>query len=200
ACNACNSLKSSRDSFLRDFLVADAQAPASPIADEIHPRYLRAKERGRSELWKEILSDRTPKIYCRGTEGQDLGMNIMLPAGKGPMKEIITFIAKGLYYKMLTKRIPDNHNFLVGFLPSRQVFFDQYDYWTALGFRGGIRIGDSKVFACYSFTAYLEEEGTKAEVGSTIWGLAFYDRTFIACISIGPWMRKRCNPALLSKF
>ena len=159
ACSPCNSKKSKLDVFLRDYLVCNVDAPANETADKIRAgRYQRAVERKQSELWKEILSDRTDKIRLSDEKGADLGMLVEMPFGQGPMKHSISLIVKGLYYRLLDKRIPEDHSFFVGGIPSREVLLAQIHQLKSMGQIGSAKIGDSKVFACFCQTYRTEEE------------------------------------------
>ncbi len=197
ACSRCNSKKSKFDVFLRDYLVCNVDAPTNETAEKIRVgRYQRAVERKQSELWKEILSDRTDKVKLSDDKGADLGMFVDIRFGRGPMKDSITFIVKGLYYRLLDKHIPEDHTFLVGRIQSREDLLFQFQQLKSLGQIGSAKIGDNKVFVCFCQTYRTDDEA----VAATMWGLIFYDRTYIACLSVGPSLRRKMNPAILAQY
>jgi hypothetical protein len=188
--------KARLDIFLRDYLVCNVDAQPNPIADSIRSgTYQRSVERKQSELWKVIQSEKTERIkLSRG--GVDLGMLINMPFGRGPLKDSISFIVKGVHYRFTGKRIPVEHAFLVGGVPSRAVLASQYQHLKSLGHVGSAKIGDNKVFSCFCGTDY----NTTGSYEASIWGLLFYDRTYIGCCTLAPHLMKRMNPAYIAQF
>jgi hypothetical protein len=139
--------------FLRDHLVSPIDLPANETADRIRTGpYQRAVGRKQSELWKEIQSDRSKKTKLSDEMGNYLGMYVEMSYSHGPMKKAIIFIVKGLYYRLLDKRIPENHSFLVGGIPSREALLFQYHKLKSQGQVGSAKIGDSKIFVCFCQT------------------------------------------------
>ncbi len=127
ACSTCNLEKSKYDVFLRDHLVSNVDLPANETAERIRTGpYQRAVGRKQSELWKEIQSDTTKKTKLSDEMGNYLGMYVEMFYSHGPMKEAIILIVKGLYYRLLDKRIPENHSFLVGGIPSWEELLHQF--------------------------------------------------------------------------
>jgi hypothetical protein len=197
ACSTCNSAKSKPDSFLRDYLVCNVDAPPNQTADAIRVGpYQRAVDRKQSEFGKELVTDRFHKLKLSDENGAYLGMLVNMPFGKGPIKESIIFIVKGLYYRMLKKRIPVDHTFLVGGIPTRELLLSHYQVLRNLGHTGSAKIGDNKVFACFCGSYRSDKEAVVA----TMWGLIFYDRTYIGCTSLSPSSMRKINPALLAQF
>lgn len=197
ACSSCNLEKSKYDVFLRDHLVSNVDLPANETADRIRTGpYQRAVGRKQSELWKEIQSDRTKKTKLSDEMGNYLGMYVEMSYSHGPMKKAIIFIVKGLYYRLLDKRIPENHSFLVGGIPSREDLLHQFQKLKSLGQVGSAKIGDNTIFVCFCQTYCTDEEA----VAATLWGLIFYDRTYMGCLSVGPNLRRQTDPAFLAQY
>ena len=189
ACRKCNEKKGTSDSFLRDFLVCDSSAAPNLIADGIRAgAYERARKSGRSELWKMLNSKELSKLTASNGD-IDLGFIFDMPISRGPIKAAITHIVKGIHYRLNSRRIPDNQTFLVGVVPSREVLASQYAQLKSWGHVGSAKIGDNKVFSCFGGLYTTDEEAFAA----SIWGLLFYDRYYIGCITLAPSLTKHIN-------
>jgi hypothetical protein len=197
ACSPCNSAKSRLDIFLRDYLVCNVDAPPNATADAIRiGRYQRAIDGKRSELWREIQSDRMEKFTLTDGNGNYQGMFVNMPFSKGPLSDSITLVTKGIYFQKLKRRIPENHTFLVGWIADREALLAQYQQLKDMGHTGIARIGDGSIFKCFCGTYRTEDEA----VAATMWGLIFYNRTYITCYSVGPSLTRKMNPVLLARF
>lgn len=200
ACSFCNSAKSKLDSFLRDFLVCGEGVSPNRVADSVRKGpYQRAVIRKQSELWKHIDSGKFENTIIRNN-GIDLGMLLNIPFGQGPVKDSITYIVRGLYYKLLNKRLPDDHAFLVGGLRDSESCIRAMRYLQSFGPIGIAAIGhpgNFEVFSSFSATWYTEEDGVFA---ASLWGLVFYDRMHIGCTTIAKSKMGQINPRYLEQF
>jgi hypothetical protein len=199
ACSFCNRAKSKLDSFLRDFLVSAEGAPPNRVADSLRAGpYQRAVARKQSELWKEIAAGKFEKatVYKNGI---DLGMVLKIPFDRGILKDAITYIVRGLYFKLLNKRFPDDHTFLVGGIGDNESCIGTLRYLRSLGPIGIAAIGEPgnfEVFSSFCSTWYTDEEGFTASV----WGLAFYERMHIGCFTIIKSKIGDISPRFLREF
>jgi hypothetical protein len=200
ACLFCNSTKSKLDSFLRDFLVCEEGAAPNRVADSVrNGSYQRAVARKQSELWKEIVAGRFEKTVVR-KDGLDLGWLLKLPFGKGPVKDSITYIVRGLHYKLLNKRLPEDHSFLVGGLGDSGSCIRMMRQLQSIGPIGVAAIGvpgKLDVFCSFSATWYTAEDGVYAV---SIWGLVFYDRMHIGCLTVAKSKLGQIKPKYLEQF
>jgi hypothetical protein len=200
ACSSCNAAKSKLDTFLRDFLVCAENAPANRVADSIRTGpYQRAVARNQSELWKELNAGNFEKIPIR-RNGIDLGNFVQIPFSDGPVKESITYIVRGLYYKLQNKRLPDDHSFLVGDIGDSESCIRMLRYLQGFGPIGIAAIGELgkfEVFSSFSATWYTEEDGAFT---ASIWGLVFYDRMHIGCVTAARGNLGRINPKYVGRF
>ena len=192
-CARCNREKERTDSFLRDFLVCNADAPPNEVADSIRSgSYQSAVDNNRSELWKHIKQSDKLQLEINGN---DIGSFIAIPFGSGLLKDSMVFMTKGVFYWLNENRIPDDHAFLVGGIPDIQALGGLYESLKRLGQVGSAKIGDNKVFSCFLQT-YYEGEIFQASV----WGFLFFNRTYIGCISLAPSLRDRMSPECRKQF
>jgi hypothetical protein len=165
ACSSCNKAKGKVDTFLRDFLVCAENAPPNRVADSVRTGpYQRAVTRKQSELWKELGAERFEKTLMRKNE-IDLGTFVQIPFGDGPVKDSITYIVRGLHYKLLNKRLPDDHSFLVGGLGDSESCIRMLRTLQSFGPIGIAAIGELgnfEVFSSFSATWHTKEDGAYA--------------------------------------
>jgi hypothetical protein len=57
--------------------------------------------------------------------------------------------------------------------------------------------GSFDVFSSFCATWYTEEDGVFA---ATLWGLVFYDRTYIGCVTLAKGKISQVNPRYLEQF
>lgn len=200
ACKPCNNAKAKLDSFLRDFLVCEEGAPANRTADSIRAGpYQRAVGRKQSELWKQIEAGRFERTAVR-KDGMDFGVFLKIPFANGPVKEAITYIVRGLHYKVLGARVPPDHSFLVAGMGDRRSCIRMIRQLQSTGPLGGAAIGEPGNFDVFSsFCARWYSEADD-EYAASIWGLAFYERMHIACLTMTKGMRDRMNPRILKDY
>ena len=107
ACRRCNQSKSHGEDYLRDYLVADIRASRSPAAQAVfRGKMLASVRRGSSRLAKDFLSNgRTAPVVTRA--GIFLGECVSAPVEAERITTVLTFMLKGLYYRILDKRLPD---------------------------------------------------------------------------------------------
>jgi hypothetical protein len=200
ACGACNAAKSKLDTFLRDFLVCGHGGQPHGVADSLRDGpYQRAVARKQSELWKEINAGTFERIPV-SRNAIDLGSYLQIPFGRGPVKDAITYIVRGLYYKMHNTRLPSDHSFLVGGIGDSEACVRWLLQLRALGPIGMAAIGERgkfDVFSSFCAAWHTAEDGVFA---ATLWGLAFYDRVHIGCITIAKSKRAQLNPRILEQF
>jgi hypothetical protein len=200
ACSSCNGDKSQLDSFLRDFLVSDSLAPWNRVADAVRVgAYQRAVSRNQSELWKAIAAGAFEKRVV-GNNGIDPTMLLKVPFGRGSVKEAITYIVRGLHFRLKNKRLPEDHVFLVGGLGDSESCIRALRYLQSFGPIGIAAIGPPggfEVFSSFMATWYTKEDHAFA---ASVWGLAFYDRMHIACITIVKSKLSGLNPRYLKEF
>lgn len=127
-------------------------------------------------------------------------MFLKIPFGKGPVKDSITYIVRGLYYELKNKRLPDDHSFLVGGLGDSDSCIRMLRYLQSFGPIGVAAIGDHRkfdVFSSFCATWYTAEDGVFA---ASLWGLAFHDRMHIGCTTIAKSKLDQINPKYLENF
>lgn len=200
ACSRCNGAKSRLDSLLRDFLVCEEGRPPHQVADSLRAGpYKRAVARKQSEFWKEIDAGRF-KRHNLSLNGFDLGQFLEVPFGNGPVKESITYIVRGLYYRMLKQRLPDDHTFLVGGLRDRDTCIQMLQRLQSIGPIGIAAIGDDRkfdVFSSFCATFYTAED---EKFAGSVWGLAFYERMHIGCTTVDKTRSSLLNPKYFEMF
>ncbi|MFO0890950.1 MAG: HNH endonuclease signature motif containing protein [Isosphaeraceae bacterium] len=199
ACLSCNEAKSKLDSFLRDFLVCEEGAPPHRVADSLRTGpYQRAVRRKQSALWKEIDAGNFEKTSVH-FNGIDLGTVLQIPFGKGPLKNSITYIVRGLHYKLLNKRLPDDHLFLVGGIGNSDSCIRMLRQMQRMGSVGIAAIGKPNfdVFSSFCASWYTAEDRVYA---ASIWGLAFYDRIHIGCITVAESKQGEINPYYFERY
>jgi hypothetical protein len=106
ACLSCNNEKSKSDDYLRDLLVVDAYSSELKVAQAIfRDRMLSSVRQNSSALAKAAVAESKPlSVYSRG--GIYLGDVLSFPV---EAQNIFSHIARGLYYNIQRKRIPDDH-------------------------------------------------------------------------------------------
>lgn len=127
-------------------------------------------------------------------------MLLKIPFGKGPLKDSIVYIVRGLYYKLQNKRLPDDHSYLVGGLGDSESCIKALQYLQSFGSVGVAAIGDNRkfdVFSSFCATWYTAEDDVFA---ASLWGLAFYDRMHIGCTTISQSKLNQINPKYLDIF
>ena len=165
ACEKCNNDKSKDDDYLRDFLVTDIYASEHPVAKRVFlTKTLSAGRQNKSALVRAAKAQGRPEsIYTKG--GIYLGEGFGVPLEGERVNNIFIRIVRGLYYKIRTKRIPDDYVFEV----SRWDSSEFREIWPKLqqtGFNGPYRCGD--VLTCLMM--YAEEDEFISD-----WWLWFYD-------------------------
>jgi hypothetical protein len=194
ACSPCNGAKSKLDTFLRDFLVSDQQVPENRVADSIRAgAYQRAVSRNQSELWKAVSAGTFETTVVR-RNGIDLGMFLDIPVGRGPVKDSITYIVRGLYFHLQKARLPGDHVFLAGNLGDSESCIRALRHLQSIGPIGIAAIGELgrfEVFSSFCATWYTEEDRAFA---ATAWGLVFYERMHIGCVTLAKSKISQVNP------
>jgi hypothetical protein len=199
ACSACNAAKAKHDTFLRDFLVCGEDWPPHQVADSLRDGpYRRAVTRNQSELGKAIHAG-TFETHAYAMNGIDMGKLLKIPFGQGPVKHAITYIVRGLYYKLQNKRLPEDHAFLVGGIGDSAACIKTLRYLQSHGPIGVAAIGEPhfEAFSSFCATWCTEEDG---KFFATLWGLAFYDRMHIGCITLPRSKMDRINPMYVQHF
>ncbi len=114
ACDNCNNVKKSKnDAFLRDILVGDIWNENNPLAQEPHQAMLRAVQKNRSPLAKQIIDNAYPETYI-SKDGRVRVNGYMLPFEeelKEQFQNTFETIARGLYFKNSGEIYPKNYTF-----------------------------------------------------------------------------------------
>jgi hypothetical protein len=176
ACSDCNEAKSKNDDFLRDFLICDAFASNSPIAQSIFDEKMtRSITRNSSQFSRIAMSEaRYEPLLTRA--GIYLGTFPTIPIDEERIKNIFSVIVRGLYYDARHKRIPDNYIFeVLGYRPWD--FKQVWEYYKKLHLNGPRVLG--KVFGC-AFVYAEEDEFI------TTWLMWFYESVFFSVSSNNP--------------
>jgi hypothetical protein len=163
ACDDCNAEKAEHDGYLRDMLVVDAGAAGSRVANEILTgKVFRASDKNRSLVMRAAKSEgRFEPIYSPG--GIYLGQGFSFPIDGERVNNIVSFIVRGLYYKLRNQRLPDDCEIEV-----RRVidFNETWERLQQIGYNA-YKLGDG-VFTCIFL--YAAEEPFLTQ-----WWLWFYE-------------------------
>lgn len=169
ACFPCNNEKSKTDDYLRDFLVLDAYASDHKIAQALfRDKMISSVRQNSSALAKTALSKSKPhSVYSPG--GIYIGDVLSFPI---EAKGIFSRIARGLYYNIQRKRIPDDYIFTVT-RPEPQRLEEIMAHFVQLPHLA-FRVGDHGEF----ISIFV---GSTADPFTMIWLLWFYESI---CISV----------------
>ena len=175
-CEKCNNEKSKDDGYLRDFLVTDIHASEHPIARRIFlSKTLSADRQNKSELLRTMRTQGRPEsIYTKG--GIYLCEGFSSPLEGERINNIFTHITRGLYYKIRTKRIPDDYIFEISRLDSTE-FREVWLKLKEIGVNGPYGCGD--VLICLMM--YAEENEF-----ISYWWLWFYGGVCIHVVTTPP--------------
>jgi hypothetical protein len=168
-CEVCNKDKSQDDGYLRDILVMDYDGSESPIAQDIfHSKVMRSAQRNSSDAVRAAMT-RARLIPHFSPSGLYLGQLPSFDIDARRINRIFSYIIRGLYYKTVGKRLPDDCSIDVMRTGAKDAD-DVLHLIKGLGCNGPYKIG-SGVFAC-AFMYATEEPAI------SFWVLAFYQRVF----------------------
>jgi len=168
-CEICNLEKSKDEDYLRDMLVVDYSGSQHPVAQEIFKgKVLRSASKNRSEIVRTALrTARSAPLFTRA--GIYVGNHPTFQIDRQRVTRMFSFIIRGLYYKVIKERLPDDFTFEVDRLDSSlagQTFYVLKE----LGGNGPYTIGNG-LFGCV-FIYGAEDPSV------TFWLLWFYNSVF----------------------
>lgn len=111
ACQPCNVAKSKNDDYFRDMLIVDMFCVDHPVAQcLLAGKMRRSMQRNRSRVAREaVAQQRMESFYSAG--GVYLGDVHAVKFEDARVQDIYSMMVRGLYYKILKKRLPDNYAF-----------------------------------------------------------------------------------------
>lgn len=120
ACKQCNGSKAKLDSYLRDLTVCDNRASESATALKIcNDTVLRSFETNRSLLMKQAHDIRwEPQI---GPDGTIVDSLPTLPIHGDKLEVALTFLIRGLYFKVIGSTLPHRLSLSVFEVPADEV-------------------------------------------------------------------------------
>jgi len=176
ACNPCNGMKAKDDTYVRDAFSADIACEGNPIVSSVLPTVFRSVQKNWSHFGRvAIASGRLEPVFSPA--GLYLGHRVGVPIDSKRINRFFKLVARGLYWKKFTQRIPDDYVFEVRRLGA-SAFPAAYEAMMKVGAHGPHVIGNG-VFWC--IVVIMEENPF-----ITHWFMAFYDSIFIT-VTTGPF-------------
>ena len=169
ACRACNEDKSQDDSYLRDILVMDYQGSENPVAREIfQTKVMRSAKRNRSDAVRTAMRQ-ARSISLFSPSGLYLGRLPSFDLDEGRINRIFSYIIRGLYYKTVRERLPNDCSIGVRRVNAKDAN-DVFHIIKGLGGNGPYDLGKG-IFTCAFM--YATEEPV-----ISFWLLWFYQKVF----------------------
>lgn len=170
SCQECNQAKGELDTYLRDYLISDIDTSRSQVAGVIRDgEFLRSMQTNRSLLAREAAP--TVRIEpIRSPAGLFLGYAPTIRIDGERIRAVFEYIVRGLYFKLLRRRIPDDYKFEVSRV-DRLHASDAFREAFQLQPKNYRRLGEG-VFDCMFFYS-MEDEFV------SMWDLVFYNSILI---------------------
>ena len=165
ACKRCNGRKGLEDEYMRDVLSADIACDGNPIAMQIQANFFRAHAKNKSVFGRVAArTHRFDPVFSPGNIY--LGHHPSVPIEWKRIEKFLRFVVRGLYWKLLKSRIPNDYEIEVFRIPSHH-FDEQYRRQMGLGAIGPHGIKDG-VFGSIMNIA-------KEDPFTTCWLMWFYE-------------------------
>src|SRR5579875_1495964 len=149
ACDECNTTKKAQDDpYLRDMLVFDNDCQHHPVVQKLFDgKAMRAARTNRSVVARTAMTSAAlhgmrPRHSIGGLY---LGHYYLVDLDAERVDRILSTIVKGLYYRILRQRLPDDCTFEAHRLDPLYVG-ELWNQWQRIQYSGPYRLGD--VFAC----------------------------------------------------
>lgn len=183
ACRQCNHiLKSVLDAYLRDLLITDRHAAMSPIAQELHAKYIRSVLTNKSRMDRDYR-ERGTVIAKVSPSGLFAGYGLISRAVNERTEQILTMMVRGLHQYYLDVSLPPDTSFTIIRLFEKE-HFEEVSQMIDLLDGGYEMIGNGDVFSC----AYA----SASRIGFPhigFWELVFYRRVAFAVMTRLPLAR-----------
>jgi len=166
-CKDCNTKKKSLDDpYLRDMLVFDNDCQHHPVVRQLlKGKAIRSARTNRSVVARGAVAAAQRGMQPRHSlGGLYLGHYYLADLDAVTINRILSTIVKGLHYKVLKQRLPDNCTFEIGRLDLLHID-ELWAHWQRTTYNGPYQLGD--VFWCaFMYVAEVP--------GATTWLLFFY--------------------------
>src|SRR5262249_17421201 len=113
ACRECNEAKAKNDDYLRDILAFERECSEHPVAKELfRSKVTRSMTTNRRTFAREVV-ERSEPVLLLTPGGIIFEQACAVPLDVARIDEIMTTIAKGIYARMVGRRMPDGCTFEV---------------------------------------------------------------------------------------
>lgn len=178
-CPKCNNGKGRDDDYLRDLLIADIACEGNSVVEEVQQAFFRAAHTNRSDFARVAIRNmRSEPAFT--PSGLYVGHFPTVPVDPKRVDRIFRLIARGLFWKLFARRIPENYVIEALKIPHNDAA-REIQREINLGATGPYAIGNG-VFYCYFLAT-----GTPFVHN---WLMCFYDRVVFAVTCMSPEMAK----------